>query len=107
MSDVRLPPALETLWGRRTGGARGPRAELDVDRIVRAAVGVANAEGLEAVSMARGAGGLGFSTMSLSRHVSNKDELYQLMWNASAFQLGEWEPDGETWREQLVSWALT
>jgi AcrR family transcriptional regulator len=106
MSEVRLPPALQTLWGRRAAGARGPRAELDVDRIVRAAVAVANDEGLEAVSMARVAKELGFSTMSLYRHVSNKDELYQLMWNASAFELTEWEPEGETWREQLVSWAV-
>jgi AcrR family transcriptional regulator len=106
MSEVRLPPALQTLWGRRAAGARGPRAELDVDRIVRAAVAVANAEGLEAVSMARVAKELGFSTMSLYRHVSNKDELYQLMWNASAFELTEWEPEGETWREQLISWAV-
>ena len=50
---VRLPPALEILWGRRAPGSRGPRAELDVDRIVSAAIDIANADGLEAVSMAR------------------------------------------------------
>jgi AcrR family transcriptional regulator len=107
MSEVRLPPALETLWGRRATATRGPRAELDVDRIVRAAVDIANADGLDAVSMARVAEALGFSTMSLYRHVSSKDELFQLMWNASAFSLGSWEPVGETWRERLVSWSVT
>ena len=85
--------------------SRGPRAELDVDRIVRAAVEIANTDGLEAVSMARVAEALGFTTMSLYRHVSNKDELFQLMWNASAFALGDWEPEGDTWRERLLSWA--
>ena len=49
----RLPPALDLLWGRRDAGQRGPRAELDVDAIVDAAVEIADAEGLEAVSMAR------------------------------------------------------
>lgn len=106
MAEVRLPPALETLWGRRAASARGPRAELDVDRIVRAAVHVANADGLEAVSMARVASELGFSTMALYRHVSNKDELYQLMWNASAFALQDWRPEGGTWRERITSWAV-
>jgi len=106
MSEVRLPPALETLWGRRPAGSRGPRAELDVERIVDAAVAIANAEGLEAVSMARVAKELGFTTMSLYRHVQNKDELLQLMWNASARSLGDWQPEGRTWRERLTSWAL-
>jgi AcrR family transcriptional regulator len=103
---VVLPPALETLWGRRSPGRRGPRAELDVDRIVGAAVDIANAEGLEAVSMARVAKQLGFTTMSLYRHVRSKDELLQLMWNASARTLGDWSPEGSTWRERLTAWAL-
>src|SRR3954453_9606576 len=102
---VVLPPALEALWGRRSPGTRGPRAELDVDRIVDAAVHIANDEGLEAVSMARVAKALGFTTMSLYRHVQNKDELLQLMWNASARTLGDWTPEGNTWRERLASWA--
>jgi AcrR family transcriptional regulator len=104
--DVVLPPALEILWGRRSPGTRGPRAELDVDRIVSAAVDIANADGLEAVSMARVAKALGFTTMALYRHVATKDDLLQLMWNASARTLGDWEPTGETWRERLTSWAL-
>src|SRR3954466_15207422 len=103
---VRLPPALEILWGRRTPSSRGPRAELDVDRIVSAAVDLANAEGLEAVSMARVARELGFPTMSLSPPGANKDELLALMWNASARDIADYRPEGETWRERLTSWAV-
>ena len=55
-----------------------------MDGIVGAAVRIADAEGLEAVSMARVAKELGFTTMSLYRYVTSKDELLQLMWNASA-----------------------
>jgi AcrR family transcriptional regulator len=79
-----LPPGLDLLWGRREPGRRGPRPGLSTDAIVEAAVAVADAEGLGAVSMARVAKELGFTTMSLYRHVTSKDELLQLMWNASA-----------------------
>jgi AcrR family transcriptional regulator len=103
---VLLPPALEILWGRRTPGGRGPRAELDVDRIVSAAIDIANADGLEAVSMARVARKLGFTTMSLYRHVANKDELLALMWNASARGMQDFRLEGDTWRERLMGWAV-
>ena len=82
--QVPLPPGLDLLWGRRERGKRGPRAGLSADAIVAAAIRIADAEGLEAVSMARVANELGFTTMSLYRHVASKDELLQLMWNASA-----------------------
>ena len=80
-SDDRtvLPPSLELLWGRREVGRRGPKPGLNVDAIVAAAVDIANAEGLAAVSMARVAKAVGFTTMSLYRYVTNKDELLQLM----------------------------
>ncbi len=79
-----LPPGLDLLWGRRGRGQRGPKPGLSVDAIVAAAIRLADAEGLEAVSMARVAEQLGFTTMSLYRYVTSKEELLQLMWNASA-----------------------
>jgi DNA-binding transcriptional regulator YhcF (GntR family)/AcrR family transcriptional regulator len=45
------------------------------DRVVRAAISVADAEGLDAVSMRRIAAELGVATMSLYRHVADKDDL--------------------------------
>src|SRR5262249_3822232 len=101
-----LPPGLDLLWGRRQRGRRGPRPGLSVDSIVRAAVALADAEGLEAVSMARVAGELGFTTMSLYRYVASKDELLQLMWNASATGAETLELEGDGWRERLRNWAL-
>src|SRR6201994_1909280 len=67
-SDLPLAPALALLGGRRGRGRRGPRPALSVDEIVAAAIAVADAEGLEAVSMARVAADLGFTTMSLYRY---------------------------------------
>ncbi len=100
-----LPPGLDLLWGRRERGRRGPKPGLSVDDIVDAAVRVADAEGLEAVSMARVAQELGFTTMSLYRYVASKAELLQLMWNASAKGAEDLVLEGAGWRERLRMWA--
>ncbi len=102
---ARLPPGLDLLWGRRGRGKRGPRPGLSADAIVEAAVRLADAEGLEAVSMARVAHELGFTTMSLYRHVASKEELLQLMWNTSALGAETLELKGDGWRPRLRMWA--
>jgi AcrR family transcriptional regulator len=101
-----LPPGLDLLWGRRGRGQRGPKPGLSVDAIVAAAVRLADAEGLEAVSMAHVAKQLGFTTMSLYRHVSSKEELLQLMWNASAQGAEDLVLTGDDWRSRLRAWAM-
>jgi AcrR family transcriptional regulator len=101
-----LPPGLDLLWGRRGRGQRGPKPGLSIDAIVTAAVRLADAEGLEAVSMARVAEQLGFTTMSLYRHVSSKEELLQLMWNASAQGAEGLVITGDDWRARLRMWAM-
>lgn len=102
-----LPPGVDLLWGRRERGKRGPRPGLSPEAIVDAAVRLADAEGLEAVSMARVAKELGFTTMSLYRHVESKDELLQLMWDASARGAATLVLEGADWRARLRTWALT
>lgn len=101
-----LPPALELLWGRRERGRRGPRPGLSAEAIVDAAVRVADAEGLDAISMARVAAELGFTTMSLYRYVASKDELLQLMFNASALGAESLVIEGDDWRSRLRTWAI-
>jgi AcrR family transcriptional regulator len=101
-----LPPGLDVLWGRREGGKRGPRPGLSAEVIVDAAVRIADTEGLEAISMARVAAKLGFTTMSLYRYVDSKDELLQLMFNASALGAESIVLEGDDWRSRLRSWAI-
>jgi AcrR family transcriptional regulator len=101
-----LPPGLDLLWGRRERGRRGPRPGLSIDTIVEAAVRLADAEDLDAVSMARVAEKLGFTTMSLYRYVTSKDELLQLMWNASTQGIAQLVLDGDGWRPRLRRWVI-
>jgi AcrR family transcriptional regulator len=101
-----LPPGLDLLWGRRGRGQRGPKPGLSIDAIVAAAMRIADAEGLEAMSMAHVADQLGFTTMSLYRHVTSKEELLQLMWNASAQGAEELVITGDDWRARLQMWAM-
>ena len=101
-----LPPGLDLLWGRRERGKRGPRPGLSADAIVEAAVRLADREGLEAVSMARVAAELKFTTMSLYRYFASKDELLQLMFNASALGAESVAIEGHDWRSRLRSWSI-
>ena len=62
-----LPASIEAAWGVRARPNKGPRPALSLERIVAAAVRVAAADGLQAVSMSRVAARPGVSTMSLYR----------------------------------------
>ena len=65
MND-KLPASLQRLWGLGERAEREPRLGLSLERIVRAAVELADAGGLDAVSMSRVAERLGFTTSSCS-----------------------------------------
>lgn len=74
-----LPRGVALAWGVAADPQRGPKREMSVERIVEAAVEIADAEGLGAVSMAAVAARLGFTPMSLYRYVTAKDDLILLM----------------------------
>lgn len=57
----------------------GPSGPLSRERIVTAAIEVADAAGLDAMTMKRVAEHLGAGVMSLYRHVADKDELIEAM----------------------------
>jgi AcrR family transcriptional regulator len=79
-----LPRSLALVWGLRERPRRGPKPGLSLERIIDAAVELADTEGLAAVAMSRLAEKLGFTTMSIYRYVSGKDELLMLMVDAAA-----------------------
>ncbi|MGW0546070.1 TetR/AcrR family transcriptional regulator [Streptomyces altiplanensis] len=75
----RIGRSLEILWGTGERPSRGPKPGLTLDRIVGTAVALADAEGMDAVSMRRLSTELGTGTMSLYRYVPGKAELLDLM----------------------------
>jgi AcrR family transcriptional regulator len=103
--EIGLPPHLAAAWGLRGRPTRGPKPSLSQERIVAAGVKLAESEGLAAVSMSRVAAQLGASTMSLYRHVTNKDELLALMMDAAIGPPPTGAPPGEGWREGLTRFA--
>jgi AcrR family transcriptional regulator len=68
-----------SIWDLPEHGTRGPRPRHDRAAIAALAVRIADAEGLEAVSMRRVAAELGIAVMSLYNYVPAKDRLAQLM----------------------------
>lgn len=79
--------------------ASQPRS-LSAEAIVRAALAIADAEGLEAVTMRRVGAELGAAAMSLYRHVPGKDALLELMADSVLAELPRPDPDGD-WQVEL------
>jgi AcrR family transcriptional regulator len=107
-SSSALPESLRRLWGVSAVDARGTRQALSVERVVAAAIAVADEHGLAAVSMSRVAEQLGASTMALYRHVASKEELLTLMVDGAAgpppklpLDAG-WRPATEAWARALA-----
>ena len=100
-----LPPGMALAWGVSAPPGRGPKRTLTLERVVAAGVGVAVADGLDAVSMGRVATELGVSTMALYRYVPNKDALLELMVDSS-LGLPPEPVSGEGWREGLRRWGV-
>ena len=68
-----------SIWDIPERGARGPKGRHDRAAIAATAVRIADAEGLDAVTMRRVASELGMATMSLYNYVPAKEHLAQLM----------------------------
>ncbi|MFC4053992.1 TetR/AcrR family transcriptional regulator [Actinomadura syzygii] len=108
-ADRDLGRSLKLLWGDRERPPRGRPPGLTLDRIVAAAVEVADElgakEGLEALSMRCIATHLGVGTMTLYRYVPGKSELLDLMLDhvseVAEFVAGE----ASGWREILAAGA--
>jgi AcrR family transcriptional regulator len=105
--------SLALLWrNQNQRPARNGKQNLSVDRILLAAIEVADADGLTALSMRRVAEKLGVGTMSLYTYVPGKGELIDLMLDTAYGETDKPEhPAGTPWRtrlEQLAreNWAL-
>lgn len=94
--------AIRMLWEAPAEPSRGPKPALSLPRVVAAGIEVADADGLDALTMRRVAERLGFTTMSLYRYVPGKSELLDLMLDTVS---GEVRPTHGAWREGLEFYA--
>lgn len=90
------------VWTRPTPAAR--KARFSRDDITAAAIRIADAEGLDALSMRRIAQELGAGTMTIYHYVETKDELLTLVNDAVIGEvlIGDDEPELATWRERIA-----
>lgn len=100
------------LEGAAGQARRGPRAALSVDSVVEAAIALADAEGLAALSMRKVSEKLGVGAMSLYTYVPGKAELVDLMFDAvltetygpGGLASGPW-PAEMGWRDRVAQVA--
>jgi AcrR family transcriptional regulator len=81
--------------------------EVTREMIVRAAIDLADTEGVAALSMRHIASRLGLATMSLYRYVPSKDELVLAMMDATFAEAKLPDPPRTGWRAQLELIART
>jgi AcrR family transcriptional regulator len=83
-----------------------PRTPLSRERVLRAAVGLADEDGLEALSMRSLAKTLGVEAMSLYNHVANKDALLDGMIELVFDEIEPPVPGGD-WKAELRKRAVS
>lgn len=88
-------------WNRPERAAKGPSPSRTRAEITSAAVAIADAEGIEALSMRRVAKELGTGTASLHRYLASKDDLLDLMLDAVAAEGGGPPAPSGDWRSDL------
>jgi len=101
-----MPAELARLWRVPTVPRLGRPAELDVERVVRAAVELADQDGLNSVTLPKVAQELGFTKMSLYRYVGSKDGLFDLMADFANGSAPALDVSPGDWRAGLRQWAI-
>ncbi|ASR35757.1 TetR family transcriptional regulator [Prauserella marina] len=90
------------VWERPEPRDRPTPVPLSRERIVQAAIGLADADGLDAVSLRKVAAALGAGPMRLYGYIATKEELLDLMVDAVYAEI---RPSGDGWRAVLRSLA--
>ncbi len=108
-ASVRVDPDLrrrsELLWEDRSRSTRGPKPAFTPDDVVQAAIQIAEADGLAAVTMQAVSAQLGYTTMAIYRYFPNKDALLDAIVDAAmGTPPRATEPRGD-WRTDVARWA--
>jgi AcrR family transcriptional regulator len=96
---------MEPIWDRPEPAKRPAPSPLSRESIVSAAIRLADAEGLEAVSVRKVAAELDAGPMRLYGYLSTKDDLLDLMLDAAYGEIPLPEATGQDWRSDLRALA--
>ncbi|WP_431727784.1 TetR/AcrR family transcriptional regulator [Verrucosispora sp. TAA-831] len=98
---------LRLLWRQPDAAPprRGPRQGRSLDEIVMAAIALADAEGLDAVTMRALARALGVAPMTLYTYVPGKAELLDLMLDAIYAGMPRPDRSDQPWRARVAALA--
>jgi AcrR family transcriptional regulator len=92
---------MELLWGIQERTRRGPKPRLSIGEVVRAAIALADAEGLDGLTIRRVADALGVSPMSVYTYVPGKAELLDLMFDTVCGEVPSSQQATGRWRARL------
>ncbi|MEU6984438.1 TetR/AcrR family transcriptional regulator C-terminal domain-containing protein [Streptomyces sp. NPDC046324] len=95
----------EVIWARPERAGRGPKPAYTRADIVAAAIRIADADGIDALSMRRIAADIGCGTMSLYNYVPRKEDLYELMVDAVSGEYDLPDPPSGDWRADMLQVA--
>ena len=98
-------PGGQSIWGRPERGTRGPAPAHTREAIVTAAVALADTQGIGAVSMRAVAAALGTGAGSLYRYLSSRDDLIDLMIDATVAELRPYPDSTGDWLDDLLTVA--
>ena len=96
---------IESLLGRKRVPSRGPKPALSVTQIANAAIEIADAEGLAAVTMQRVAREVRVTTMALYRYFPGKADLVRLMIDSAGDSAPCFGKPSSPWNVRLKEWA--
>jgi AcrR family transcriptional regulator len=99
VAQVGSQPSL--IWERSEPSPRMAPSPLSRDSIVKAAIAIADAEGLGAVSLRRVGASLDATAMRLYGYLSTKEELLELMVDAVYAEMAPRKPLPGNWRSAL------
>lgn len=97
---------IDLMWfPEQTGNTRGRRQGLSVPQVVRSAIALADADGLDAVTMRRIAQDLGVVPMTLYTYVPDKAALLDLMLDRLYLEMPRAPYRSDHWRDRLSAIA--
>lgn len=96
---------LELLWRVPAASVRGPKQRSSVDAVVAAAIEIADADGIGALTMRAVATKLGLTPMATYTYVPGKAELVDLMLDAVYREMPRADLTGLPWRDRVTTIA--